>query len=158
MRGVRALLLGASIPALHRGYMAAVGAAIAYGGAHVIARRIVQDVPPLVGSAFSLTAGAVLLVVLFRQALLREQGAAPPRAYLYIVLAGLVSACGSIALYWALSKAPVVVVSPIVGTNPLVSILLSRLFLQRTERVTWRIVLGALLVVGGVALIALGRA
>ncbi len=42
--------------------------------------------------------------------------------------------------------------APLVGISPLVSILLTHLFLQRLERVTWRTVLGALLVVIGVTL------
>ena len=58
--------------------------------------------------------------------------------------------------YLAFNEAPVVLVAPAAGTYPLVAILLSYIFLQRLERVTWRIVLGAVLVVGGVALIATG--
>ena len=39
---------------------------------------------------------------------------------------------------------------------PLVSIVLAYLFINRMERITWRTVLGGLLVVGGVALVAVG--
>jgi len=39
----------------------------------------------------------------------------------------------------------------------LVSILMMHLFLQRLEKVTWRTVFGAMMVVGGVVLVALGN-
>ena len=60
-------------------------------------------------------------------------------------------------LFWALTEAPVVVVSPITGINPLVAILLAHVFLQRLEHVTKRTIVGGILVVAGVALVAIGR-
>ena len=61
--------------------------------------------------------------------------------------------------FWflALDRAPVVLVAPLTGTYPLVSILLAYIFLKRMERLSWRTLLGAMLVVAGVALIAIGR-
>ena len=58
--------------------------------------------------------------------------------------------------YLALNEAPVVLVVPLAGTHPLVSIVLTHLFLQRLEKVTLRTIMGALMVVAGVALIAIG--
>ena len=49
-----------------------------------------------------------------------------------------------------------VLVAPVAGAHPLVAIVLTHIFLQRLERVTVRTVLGALLVLGGIVLIALG--
>ena len=60
-------------------------------------------------------------------------------------------------LYFALSKAPVVVISPVVAISPLVSLALAHLFLQRLEKITVRTVVGTLLVVLGVAIVALSR-
>ena len=46
---------------------------------------------------------------------------------------------------------------PVSGTFPLWAILMTHLFLQRLEQVTLRTVLGAVLVVAGVGLIAVGQ-
>ena len=54
-------------------------------------------------------------------------------------------------------RASVVLVSPLVSTYPLVSILLTHLFLKRLERVTMPTVVGGVLVAAGVALVAFGR-
>jgi drug/metabolite transporter (DMT)-like permease len=50
----------------------------------------------------------------------------------------------------------VVVVSPIASVNPLMAIALAHLFLKRMERITPRIIAGAVLVVAGVTAIAIG--
>ena len=47
--------------------------------------------------------------------------------------------------------------SPVTAINPLFAIGLSYFFLKHMERITWRILLGALLVVGGVVLITLSQ-
>jgi uncharacterized membrane protein len=51
--------------------------------------------------------------------------------------------------YVALQVAPVTLVIPIIATSPLVVVVLSRLFLPRLERVSPRLVAGAVVVVVG---------
>jgi drug/metabolite transporter (DMT)-like permease len=51
-----------------------------------------------------------------------------------------------------------VIVAPVSSITPLVSLALAHIFLQRLERVTPRIWLGAALVVAGVGIIAVGSA
>jgi len=53
-------------------------------------------------------------------------------------------------------RADVVVISPIVSSSPLVTLLLAHVFLTRLERVTRRLVFGAMLTVCGVLLVVLG--
>ena len=65
--------------------------------------------------------------------------------------------CALSFFFLAISEGAVVRVAPVVGAYPLITILLSYVFLGRLERVTWRTVAGAVLVVVGVALIAFGR-
>lgn len=140
------------------GSLAALGAGSCYGATSLIARRIVSDyASPTVGTAFSLLFGALMVLILFHRHALGDVGRAPRRAWLLVALAGCASTWGVGFLFLALSKAPVVVVAPLDATSPLVSLVLTHLFLQRLERVTWRTVAGAALVVGGVVLIALGR-
>ena len=57
-----------------------------------------------------------------------------------------------------LAMAPVILASPIVATYPLIAMILAQIFLQRLERVTLRMVLGAILVAVGISFVVLGRA
>ena len=61
-------------------------------------------------------------------------------------------------MYTALARAPVILASPIVATYPLIAMILAHIFLQRLERVTLRMVLGAILVAVGFSFVVLGRA
>lgn len=137
------------------GYLFALGAAACYGATHVLARFIVGQVPPLVGSAFALLFGVLVLTAAAGRDVLRDRGV-PRRALLWIALSGVSASFGVTALYLAMDRAPVVVVSPISGVYPLVSVLLASLFLGRLERVTWRIWSGVSLVVGGIVLVLVG--
>ena len=139
------------------GYSAALGAAFSYGSGALVARKIVDDYSsPMVGTAFSMLLGTMIVGALFHRHFLADVRSAPRRAWVFVVLAGCASTWGVSFWFLAFTKAPVVLVAPLVGTSPLVSILLAHLFLQRLERVTWRVVLGALVVGVGVGLIAVG--
>ena len=144
---------------LFLGYLASFGAAFCYGSVALIGRKIVSDfAPPMVATAFSMTFGMVIVGLIFHRHVLQDVRSRPPfRSWLFIALAGGASAWGVSFWYLALSEAPVVLVAPLVGSSPLVSILLAHIFLQRIERVTWKTAAGALLVVGGVALVTVGN-
>jgi drug/metabolite transporter (DMT)-like permease len=60
-------------------------------------------------------------------------------------------------MFLAMSKAPVVVVAPMIAVNPLTAILFGQIFIRDMERLTPRLLIGALLVVVGVIIISLGR-
>lgn len=97
------------------------------------------------------------MALLFFRDVKFDIGRAPRRAWIMLVLAGLAATWGVSFWYLALGEAPVVLVAPLVGVSPLVSIVLTHFFLQRLEKVTMRTLFGALLVVGGVALVTLGN-
>ena len=140
------------------GYAASIGSAAAYGSVAVVGRKIVGDyAPPLVATAFSMAMGMAMVAALFFRDVRSDIGIAPPRAWTMVGLAGLAAAWGVSFWYLALGEAPVVLVAPLVGVSPLVSIVLTHFFLQRLEKVTIRTVMGAMLVVGGVALVTLGN-
>ena len=141
------------------GYAASVGAAFSYGAATFVNRKIVvDDTSPMVATALSLIFGTVIVAALFHRQALNELPLAPGRALVHMALAGATGAWGVSFLYLALDRAPVVLVAPVTGAHPLFAIVLTYFFLKRTEAVTRRTVLGAVLVVVGVALIAFGRA
>jgi DME family drug/metabolite transporter len=73
------------------------------------------------------------------------------------VLAGLASGLGSVARTVAIDLAPVVVVVPLVQTASLWTIVFAWLLLGRhAERVTPKLIFGAVLVVAGAALVIVG--
>jgi drug/metabolite transporter, DME family len=73
------------------------------------------------------------------------------------VLAGLASGLGSVARTVAIDLAPVVVVVPLVQTASLWTIVFAWLLLGRhVERVTPKLIFGAVLVVAGAALVIVG--
>ena len=139
------------------GSLAALGAAFCYGSTALVARKIVSDYSPaIVGTAFSMMFGTIIMAGLFHRHALQDAPHAPRKAWLFVGLAGCASAWGVSFWYLALGRAPVVLVAPLAGTNPLFAIALTALLLRQVERVTWRVSVGALIVVGGVALIAQG--
>lgn len=75
----------------------------------------------------------------------------------WFVLAGVTTTLFLIGYYLGLALAPVSIVAPIVATNILFVVVLSAVFMpQRLERVTWRLVAAATVVVVGVVLITAG--
>lgn len=140
------------------GYAAALGAAASYGSVTLVARKIVTDYSsPLVATAFSLIIGTVIVGGIFHRDILIDTPRAPKRAWVFVILSGCASTWGVAFWFLALDGAPVVLIAPLVGVHPLISIILSYLFLKRMEHLSWRVLIGAVLVVTGVALIAIGR-
>ncbi len=139
------------------GYLAALGAAFCYGSVTLVARKIVTEfAPPMVGTAFSMLFGTIILGLLVHRHAFEDLPRAPRRGLLMVGLAGLASTFGVSFWFLALNESRVVVVAPLVGTSPLLSIALTHFFLKRLERVTWRTVIGGLLVVSGVAFVVIG--
>ncbi len=131
-------------------------AAVCYGSSQFLARKLVtEQAPPFVVATYALMAGMVILAVVTHRGIIKDRRA-PRRAFLLMVLAGLATSAGVTFNLLALSRAPVVIVAPVSSITPLVSLALAHIFLQRLERVTLRIWLGAALVVAGVVIIAVG--
>ena len=141
------------------GYLLAFGAACCYGTTNVVVRQLTIDyTSPLVVATISLFFGVLLVApVAARQALasVREVRQSPG-FMVYAALSGLAAATGVNCTYFALQRAEVVVVAPIVSANPLFTLLLASLFLQQQENVNRWLVLGIIVTVAGVALVVLG--
>jgi len=134
-----------------------IGAAFAYGVGSVLVKRCINELaPPLVGAAISFLSGTLVLLIITS----RDIKAGLPlnrKAVVFMLLSGLGAGLGILSSFFALSLAPVVIVSPIQSTNPLFTLLWSYLFLRRLERITLRLILGSILIVFGVILITIGR-
>lgn len=134
-------------------------AAISYGASQVLTRHAVgadSAVPPLVGSLLALFWGTLGFAFLSVRGL-RQHHPDFRRGALYFAAGGIFSAGGVILLFQALSRGTVVVVSPIAATNPLFTLFFAAMLLRGVERITARIVAGAVLVVLGVVVLSVSR-
>jgi len=75
----------------------------------------------------------------------------------FFMLGGVATCIGWFALFHALDLGRVSIVTPIATSNSLVTLLISYLFLRHLERVTVRILLATVLVVGGVILLSVAK-
>ena len=122
--------------------------------------RLVADdnpVPSLVAASALILGACILLlgyVLLVRHELPLGETAHAVRPFL---AAGLLMGCVYVALLSALDRGKVTVVAPLNGTNALWTVLFAALVLGRTEAVGRRLVLAAVLVVAGGALVAATR-
>lgn len=137
------------------GYVFAVTAAAAYGAGNVLTRQNVDTAVPLVGSLIALAAGTLsfLAVSLGR---LGAGGRDVRKGVGLFALAGVFSTMGVLALFLALERAPVVLVTPVSSTNPLFTLLFAALLLRDVERLTPGLFAGAALVVAGVVVLTAG--
>jgi uncharacterized membrane protein len=76
------------------------------------------------------------------------------KAWIVFGLSGIFSVLGQLAMFHALNAGSVVIVSPLSAISPLFIIVIAGIFLRKVERVTWRITLGAVLIVGGTFLLS----
>jgi len=73
-------------------------------------------------------------------------------------IAGIFQGLAVAAVFQALSRAPVTVVSPIYASQPLVTLLLVHIFLKRLETVSPLLALGTVISISGVSLVIIGAA
>lgn len=139
------------------GCLAGLGSAIGYGASNVVTREVVTNyTTPLVASTLALMFGTLYLFPMaFRN--LSELRNTSVHGIGYIALGGMLQGVGVTLMMTALSRAPVVVATPIGSLNPLVALVLAQIFLKQMEHITPRIIVGTVLAVGGVVLVVLGR-
>ena len=80
---------------------------------------------------------------------------APLAGKLWFALNGICNGIGTLLLYAALGAGPVSLVAPLYATYPLFTVGLSVVFLGNVK-ITWRLVAGTALTVGGVVLVLIG--
>ena len=146
-------------PVDYRAYGAAlaVTVAAAFGLRDNVARAVSEDVaadPLAQATAIMLGASIVLLANMLRQpsALSRLRTAFVPFAS-----SGVVTAVAQATLFEALDRLRVTVVAPLVGTGVLWTVVFAALFLGRSELIGRRLVVVALLVAAGGALVGATR-
>jgi DME family drug/metabolite transporter len=150
------------------GYLYGILTAACWATSPIFIRKGLVGLPsPLWGVTVGLvTATAAFLAYMVarrpppRLGLLRWSELGPPikLAVGFQILAGLASAMGSVARTVAIDLAPVVVVVPLAQTASLWTLIFAPLMLGRhVERVTPKLVLGAVVVVAGATLVIVGQ-
>jgi drug/metabolite transporter (DMT)-like permease len=122
--------------------------AVMWATGSVFSARLEMPRDPFAATAYEMLAGGLLMLVpgLFTVHAFAPSGASIA-AWVYLVTFG--SIVGYSAYVWLLANAPLATVSTYAYVNPVVAIGLGVLF--RGEQLTWRLVLGAAIVVASVA-------
>lgn len=133
------------------GMIWAIGCTLLFASRDTFVRWFSGETPvaSTAGAAATLFGGSLVLGLLARRA--------PWRRALPFVPAGICFGLSYVFLFEAYYRGRVTVVSPLVATESLWGVGLSALLIGRSERVGHRLVLGALLIVAGGALIGAAR-
>lgn len=136
------------------GYAFGLATALFWGGSAVLISYSLQFAPPIVVLSFALLSGTVALSAATGKGF--EIGVRTnKKAIGFLLSAGFLNGIALASFYSALALAPVVVVSPLGATSPLVTILLVHLFLKRLEHITTQILIAGLLIVLGGVLVSI---
>lgn len=134
------------------------GAALLFGVEPIFARSgFAEGTPAPVGLAVKTIAATLgFTLYLHWRDLFPDFSAMEPVNLRWFVLAGIANTLFLLGYYVSLELAPVNVVVPIISTNTLFVVILSKLFMPQTlERVTWKLATAACVVVVGVVLIVI---
>ena len=108
---------------------------------------------PLVAAAFTSTTGFLFSIGLLHVNGGRRIFHLPRKSLGWYVAAGVFNTSAMLAVFYALSEGKVVIVEPIVAANPVVSVLLTAVFLRDLESISTRVVAGAICTVAGTLLV-----
>src|SRR5262245_58950246 len=133
--------------------------AVAFGASAILRKAGLGFVNiPVVAAA--VTAGAAAV---FSFCLLQIQGGKQAirltrRSAAWLFSAALFNTAAMLSVFYALSHGKVVIVEPLVSCNPVLTLLLTAVFLRDLEALNLRILIGALLTVTGTILVVLVKA
>jgi uncharacterized membrane protein len=132
--------------------------AMAFGGSAIL-RKAGLDLVGIPVLAAAVTAGSAAL---FSFALLQVQGGKQAfkltrRSAAWLFPAGFFNTAAMLSVFYALSHGKVVIVEPLVSSNPVLTLLFTAIFLRDLEVINLRVITGALLTVLGTILVVLAK-
>ena len=139
------------------GYAYGLVAGACYGGWNVITKTAFTsyDIPPLLFAATTFAFGTFMFAPVLVYSAPRAFKSSKQALALF-ALSGMVAGIAVIALSFGLQKGDVSVVGPIVAVQPLITLVLVRMFLERLEIINPTVVTGSLLIVGGTIMVVIG--
>src|SRR5215471_8714299 len=128
--------------------------ACCFGTVAVVRKLGLGHAGPLFDSAINITAALIASTAFV--AATGNQGSlrCDRRSLGYFALGGLFENGGVFLVLAALGFGDVSIVTPLAGTAPLFVLLLAYLFPSQAEKLSWRVVMGAVLIVAGVVLLS----
>ncbi len=129
------------------------GAAIRGGAQAAVKGGLVLWPDPFIAALVGYCVSSVTVFAANRAFVPRTNTAIDRRGIFWFIAVGICNGLGVLAMYAALNRGQVSVVSPLVATYPLFTLLLSALFL-REEKFGVRVLLGVALTVAGVVVLA----
>ena len=127
--------------------------AACFGVVAIIRKLGLVQAGPLFGSAINITAAMIASTAFVLASGNRGALRCDRRSLLYFALAGVAENSGVFLVIVALNLGEVSVVVPLAGTAPLFVLLLAYFFPSGVEKLGWRLVVGAVLIVLGVFLL-----
>lgn len=130
--------------------------ALCFASRDIFSRAGLRSFPHPTLAAVIATMTSMVIVAVF---MLRRGGPLRPqrKGLGWLALAGLCEAVATVALWAALSRGAVTLVSPLVHAQPVFTVILAGLFLRDLERLSWRVgVATAAIVTGVVVLVRAG--
>ena len=141
------------------GCLTDLAAGVSMGGSTVLAKKTIG----VYGSPLTVTLLSMLVAMIILGPSLGAAAARIPAVRTFdwksmglVSVSGMTTTVAMVAQFFAVQRADVVVVAPILATFPLWTLLLSHVFIARLEQITLRLTIGALLAVAGVIAVALG--
>jgi DME family drug/metabolite transporter len=129
-------------------------AAPCFGTVAVVRKLGLGHAGPLFDSAVNITAALIasttFVVATGNQGSLR----CDRRSFRYFIAGGIAENAGVFLVLASLSFGDVSIVTPLAGTSPLFVLLLAYFFPSHAEKLTWRVVVGAVLIVLGVVMLS----
>jgi uncharacterized membrane protein len=108
---------------------------------------------PLVAAAFTSAVGFLFSIGLLQASGGYRNFRLPRNSLGWYVMAGMFNTAAMLAVFYALSAGKVVIVEPIVAANPVVSVVLTAVFLRDLESISARVVMGTICTVVGTVLV-----
>jgi drug/metabolite transporter, DME family len=126
-----------------------------FGVVAIIRKLGLTQAGPLFGSAVNITTALLAFSIFLLASGNRHAFVWKGPGTLYFVGAGIAENASVLLVLVALSLGEVSIVTPLSGTAPLFVLPMTSLFLKGVEKLTWRIILGAILIVLGVFFLTL---
>lgn len=114
---------------------------------------LMVDNLPLMGAAVTATTSLLFALLMLQVRGGRRALKLPLRSFAWFFGAGVCNTASMLSVFYALSSGKVVIVEPLVSTNPVLSILLSAIFLRDLEAITSRVLAAALCTITGTILV-----
>jgi uncharacterized membrane protein len=133
-----------------------ITASIFYG-VSVFLRKLGLNIvgSPILGATLTLgTSWFLITLFLFTSGSAKGLFQIRKQSFFYFIIAGIATCTGWLALFHALNIGKVIIVSPIATSYSLVTLVLSYLFLRKVERLSFKIVVATILIVGGIILLS----